>query len=352
MSLPTQTEINFLKNYLSTLFFIFLAYLIYTRSNFHFDFISGNVSIDFLNINLEILNVFYAIIGLYVVFLIPLYLKYPAESKARIVIGYFSKVIRGDNSYSEKEKTALLVWIVKLFFAPLMITWLTKHIFSLVNNWHGLLWNTWLLSGDFRIFFDTHFFWTAFSTILFIDVLFFTLGYLIEMPALKNTIKSVEPTILWWAVTIICYPPLNSFMSNSIWWYSTDFPSFWATWAHVFMNIGILVLMWIYARASLALWFKASNLTNRGIVAKWPYKYVRHPAYICKNTAWFIGGMPALYIAMTSDQYNTISVLTGLLWWTFLYYLRAITEENHLSADPEYRAYKKQVKYKFIPGVW
>jgi protein-S-isoprenylcysteine O-methyltransferase Ste14 len=38
--------------------------------------------------------------------------------------------------------------------------------------------------------------------------------------------------------------------------------------------------------------------------------------------------------------------------WAFIYYLRAMTEEAHLSADPDYVAYKKEVKYKFIPGIW
>ena len=40
-----------------------------------------------------------------------------------------------------------------------------------------------------------------------------------------------------------------------------------------------------YALASIALNFKSSNLTNRGIVARGPYAIVRHPAYITKNLA-------------------------------------------------------------------
>tara|TARA_Y100000031_G_C8029362_1_gene296404 strand:+ start:350 stop:499 length:150 start_codon:yes stop_codon:yes gene_type:complete len=34
-----------------------------------------------------------------------------------------------------------------------------------------------------------------------------------------------------------------------------------------------------------------------------------------------------------------------------LYYLRAWTEENHLSLDPDYLEYKTQVRWKFIPKV-
>jgi protein-S-isoprenylcysteine O-methyltransferase Ste14 len=32
--------------------------------------------------------------------------------------------------------------------------------------------------------------------------------------------------------------------------------------------------------------------------------------------------------------------------------MRAITEERHLSQDPDYIQYKKDVPYRFIPKVW
>jgi len=35
-----------------------------------------------------------------------------------------------------------------------------------------------------------------------------------------------------------------------------------------------------------------------------------------------------------------------------IYTVRALTEERHLMKDPEYRAYCKKVKYRFIPGVF
>jgi protein-S-isoprenylcysteine O-methyltransferase Ste14 len=41
----------------------------------------------------------------------------------------------------------------------------------------------------------------------------------------------------------------------------------------------------------------------------------------------------------------------GLVFMTGFYYIRAITEERHLMADPYYQAYCQQVKYRFIPGV-
>jgi protein-S-isoprenylcysteine O-methyltransferase Ste14 len=347
-----MTLLWFCKNYFSTLLFIFFAYIIYSHSSFYTNFINTSIHLDILNFTLYVPYIFYSIVVLYIIFLIPFYVIYPESSKARIVINYFCKVVSGDNSYSQREKTALLAWIVKLIFVPLMITWLSQHIFTTINNTQHLLENTDLISSNFLVFFNAHFFWTAFNLILFIDVLFFTLGYLIEIPKLKNTIKSVEPTLIGWAVVLLCYPPFNNYTGNFISWYSTDFPQFWNMYVHIVMNLFLLGLMGIYAWASFSLWLKASNLTNRGIIKKWPYKYIRHPAYICKNTAWLIWWIPMILVAFNNETLSLTSVLIGLWWWAFIYYMRAMTEENHLSMDPDYIEYKKQVPYKFIPKIW
>ena len=85
-------------------------------------------------------------------------------------------------------------------------------------------------------------------------------------------------------------------------WYSSDFPQFENSFAQIFFPTLILILMAIYSWASLSLGFKASNLTNRGIVSHGPYKYIRHPAYICKNLAWWLGGLPFLITALNKND--------------------------------------------------
>lgn len=346
--------LHFLKNYLSTCLFIVIAAVIYGNSNFHMNIFAWELRLNFIeDFSIKKTTILYGVYYLYFILLIPYYIFYNnIESKARIVIGYLKKVIVWDNSQSEIERTALLAWIVKIFFAPLMITWLSEHIFNMLNNLHSSYLGISLFSTDFLVFFNSNFFWTAFSLILFIDVLFFTLWYLLEAPFLKNTIRSVEPTIIGWAACIFCYPPFNSQVGKFIDWFSNDFPNFANMYVHIWMNLTILVLMGIYSRASFSLGFKASNLTNRGIVGHGPYKYIRHPAYICKNLAWLVGGIPMIYIALTQESLSIFTVLIGLGWWAGIYYLRSITEENHLSRDPDYVAYKKQVPYKFIPKVW
>jgi protein-S-isoprenylcysteine O-methyltransferase Ste14 len=204
-----------------------------------------------------------------------------------------------------------------------------------------------------RQLFDTWIFWAAFQAILFVDTFLFTIGYIIELPALKNRIKSVDPTFFGWAICLACYPPFNDLTGRFLQWQSSDFPQYHNDWAHFFANITLLVSLAVYSWASIALGFKASNLTNRGIVSRGPYLYVRHPAYAAKNFAWWIGAMPNLYLLFASGNLRQAAyAMFSLVAWTTIYALRAITEERHLLlANNGYAEYMARVRWRFIPGV-
>jgi protein-S-isoprenylcysteine O-methyltransferase Ste14 len=343
-----------LKNYLSTIFFILLIYGFYNSFSYFTTFFTATFTLQPLKFSIQSVDIFKWVIGLYILILPIFYLQSENKSKALIVIEYlFKKGKYFSYKANFEEKTSFLAWIVKAFWAPLMIFWLSEHIITMINKWVAL-YGTWpLWKINFLWFFDSYFFVFCFSFILFADVFFFTLWYLIESPKLKNTIKSVEPTLLWWAVALACYPPFNGYITSLIWWYSQDFPKFENISIHIGFNVAILLLMGIYSWASISLWFKASNLTNRGIVTKWPYRFVRHPAYIAKNLAWWIGGIPLMIEALQTNNYIFLSsIFFWLIWWSSIYFLRAWTEEQHLSKDPEYRKYKEKVRFRFIPWVF
>lgn len=346
--------INFLKNYLSTISFIIIAYFLFLDNSFYYNFLIKDFSFTFNFFSLNTLIVYQTIIISYIIFLIPFYIRYKEKSKARMIVEYIlNKVMNFKYKLHKEEKISILAWTVKLFFAPLMIVWFVWQVFTMTNNIYLSYNDLSILDYSFLVFFNKHFFWLALSIILFIDLIFFTIWYLIEIPVLKNKIKSVESTFLWWFVVLVCYPPFNTYTTSIIWWYSSDFPKFGNGNMHIILNLAILVFMWIYAWASFSLWLKASNLTNRWIVKKWPYKYVRHPAYFSKNLAWWIWGMPLLIGNIQSGQYrHFFIVLFSLSVWTFIYYMRAMTEEKHLSLDDDYVKYKKEVKYKFVPRVF
>lgn len=345
---------NFLKNYLSTILFLILAYVFFYNNKFYHDFLIKDFSFNFANFSINTLTIYKWIIIAYIVLLIPFYYIFKNKSKARIVLYYLYKKIKNINHKMQNEdKVSILAWSVKLFFAPLMIVWFTWQVFTMSNNMHLGYNDLSILNYSFYLYFQKHLFWWVMSIILFIDLIFFTIWYLIEIPSLNNKIKSVEPTFLWWFVVLVCYPPFNTHTTSIIWWYSTEFPKFANDFMHIALNSLILVSMWIYSWASFSLWLKASNLTNRWIVKKWPYKYVRHPAYFSKNIAWWIWWLPLLIWNLYTGQLkHFFIVLFSLSVWSYIYYMRAITEERHLSLDEDYIKYKKEVKYRFIPKVF
>ena len=243
------------------------------------------------------------------------------------------------NKVTSEQKTAILFGLVKLFFVPLMINFLINNYQGLGNYLSTALRHDYLLS---IIGFNTVLFPLLLSLLLIIDTAYFTFGYLVESNRLGNRVKSVDPTILGWIVALICYPPFNILVTNSIGWYANDHAFFYNSFLTFAMRLLILSLMIIYVWASVALGAKASNLTNRGIVARGPYRYVRHPAYVSKNLVWWLTLLPILKL---------VAVL-GMLVWSTIYYLRAVTEERHLRLDPDYKRYCQKVPYRFIPGIW
>ena len=209
-----------------------------------------------------------------------------------------------------------------------------------------------MLSADFISIFNSHLFWFLFKVILFLDVFFFTIGYLVELRLLNNEIRSVDPTLLGWAVALACYPPFNYLTGAILSTPMVDFPQFDSDFTHVVMNGILLFLMAVFTSASVALNFKASNLTHRGIVTGGPYRFVRHPAYACKNIAWWIGSVPLFLTSFHESHWQAFLVLMSVMGWTLIYTFRAITEEEHLnSVDGEYREYCTKVPYRFLPGV-
>ena len=125
----------------------------------------------------------------------------------------------------------------------------------------------------------------------------------------------------------------------------TTYPLFEQNIAATFvLRFVILLLFLVYGWATVSLGTKCSNLTNRGIVFHGAYKWVRHPAYIAKVSAWWLALLPIIFSFPEAGL--------AMLVWTALYFLRAITEERHLAKDPDYIEYCKQVPYRFIPKVY
>ena len=190
-------------------------------------------------------------------------------------------------------------------------------------------------------------------TLMFvIDVAFATVGYLLTMKPLDAHIRSATPYAAGWAAALICYPPFIMMNSGGPLDYQHD-ENAWVFWlqAHptALMAVGAVLvgLTAIYAWATVAFGLRFSNLTDRGILTHGPYAFTKHPAYLSKNAFWWISGLPFLVASHSLVDAIRNTVLMAAV--SGVYYWRAKTEEWHLSADPDYRAYASWMgKYGMI----
>ncbi|HYL88939.1 MAG TPA: isoprenylcysteine carboxylmethyltransferase family protein [Burkholderiales bacterium] len=289
----------------------------------------------------------------YAVLLLPYYSALPGvTSKARVAIGWLvGQFFDAERpAFRREEQQAFLALLLKFFFVPLMVNWLLGTAAEVSGHWRGLAAPA--SAGGFLAQFNAHLYLLAFRLLLAIDVFLFAVGYIVELPALRNEIRSVDPTVAGWVVCLACYPPFNGAFSAFFPWQPSDFPRFADPAVHVALNCLILAAMSVYAWASLALGVRASNLTNRGIVASGPYAWVRHPAYAAKNLAWWIGALPALTAGFTQSFGTGVWVLACVAAWSGLYVARALTEERHLLLIPNgYAQYMQTTRYRFFPGL-
>lgn len=280
----------------------------------------------------------------------------PRVSKSVRFFRILAKSIRAPASTIRRglepdDRLAVLSTILKAFFGPLMALSLMGFCTSAWVNGLAIM-EIGIPQGGLSALFNSVGFWFLMQVILFIDVFVFTIGYLVESRPLGNEIKSVDPTLLGWAAALLCYPPFNSVTGKVLGSPVSDFPQFDDPTVHIALNVALLILMAVYTSASVALGLKASNLTHRGIISRGPYSLVRHPAYVCKNLAWWIGALPAVTVALQESTVAGLLSVASVLGWTMLYVLRALTEEDHLrKVDRAYSAYADKVRYRFIPGL-
>jgi len=342
-----KTQIKKLKHYFLNVILIWLAILFYNTNSYCKNFLREETQITLIY-----LAIVYTIFGL-------IYYLWKSEdkihdTKGTIIFRALKRTLKeGDNylkAFNSKvkkplpkiekhEKNTLLFLLVKIFYLPIMLNFFFANYSSIRNQIPNLLdLNSIFTMTSFNILI----FPFLLTAIFLVDTLWFSFGYAIETKSLKNTVRSVEPTVFGWVVALACYPPFNGIFTKYVNWYANDYVVFYNDFLTVIIRIIIILLLMIYVGATLALGAKCSNLTNRGIVSKWPYSIVRHPAYISKNLAWWLTIMPVLSITAT------LSMAT----WSLIYHLRTITEERHLIKDLDYIKYCKKVKYRYIPGIY
>ena len=187
---------------------------------------------------------------------------------------------------------------------------------------------------------------TAFliAIMFMIDVCMATVGYLLTCKPLDSHIRSANPTLAGWVAALICYPPFVLMGAGGPLDYHAGGAE-WDMWTQGHTSIqwllgGWLVLLTaIYAWATVAFGIRFSNLTHRGILTHGPYRWTRHPAYLSKNLFWWFSALP--FLTLSGSLTDMVRNCAMLAVTNAVYYWRARTEEAHLSADPDYRAYSE-----------
>ena len=229
------------------------------------------------------------------------------------------------------------IWLIKAFWLALMQPYMMNNL-----NW---LFN---LDLKFVISRPIEWFWVANSMCFFIDLSYASVGYMMNFKLLNSQTRTAEPTFLGWFVAVMCYWPFwGALFYNYFFKYDTN------SWLSVFeirsfgwwlWFIIIIVLEFLYSMATVSAGIRFSNLTYRGLWNTGLYKYTKHPAYIFKNISWWFISMPFI----SSNPLSAIKLSLLLFGVNIIYYLRAKTEEKHLSHYPEYVEYALEMNNKSI----
>lgn len=285
-------------------------------------------------------------------------------SKNLLILGYLGRLLARPFHHDARparpdyrESQALMFLLIKLIYGPLMLHAVFLELERLPGFWFRLkLQSDWLTKLDI-------WYLLFISTIFLVDSSVFFFGYTSEAGWLGNRLRYCETDLFRILVCVACYEPFNLVTGHIagasyghfgiLYDRDLEHPMTW-----VLRGLAVLFLL-LMISTSLSLFTRASNLTNRGIVKHGPYALVRHPGYLAKNMFWlmtiiplFVPDTEALDFSWSAHALVCVGAAMGWLAWASLYFLRAITEEQFLSKDPEYVAYCQKVRYRFIPGVY
>ncbi len=251
--------------------------------------------------------------------------------------------IAGRNDWDKDEIFHhLRAWAVKGFFLAFMISIVPGGFRDIVNMDFAVVASNPVLLANALI-----------TGMFLVDVQFATVGYMLTMKPLDAHIRSANPYLAGWVAALMCYPPFI-LMNNGG---PLDYHIGTSDWAYWFQGQTLLLWIWggllvaltaIYAWATVAFGLRFSNLTHRGILTHGPYAFTKHPAYLSKNSYWWLATMPFLVTTgSTADMIRNTAILALV---SGIYYWRAKTEEKHLLSDPAYAEYAAWMdRYAIVP---
>jgi protein-S-isoprenylcysteine O-methyltransferase Ste14 len=227
-------------------------------------------------------------------------------------------------------KEYFLGWIIKGFFLPLMFVYFERNLEYLSGTATEKIFNSFTeFVGLFGRFATT------------VDLAFVSIGYILTFRLTDSHIRSPNPFVYGWVVTLFMYAPFFSLFGNRYLDYKDG-----SDWADMFgAGNEFLIYVWgtaiiltkvIWAWSNVSFGIRFSNLTHRGIITNGPYRWMRHPSYFFKNVSWWLIAVPFF---STEEPAMALRHSVLFLGINLIYFLRAKAEEAHLSEDPRYVEY-------------
>ncbi len=218
---------------------------------------------------------------------------------------------------------------VRCFFAPMMFGFLYDHIRAMPPAFSFSTPAALVASVT----------WWAF----FVDLVVGAIGYTLPAAVFRAGLKGVDTSVPGLFFCLVCYPPFwatidQRFLGHDDGYSWTDWlgasPLAWA-WAAL-----ICVALAVYLGAVLSLGFRFSNLLYKGLCDAGLYVVCRHPQYLGKLAFYWLTAVPFV------SRNGPLAALAGSLGMaavTWVYYMRAVTEERFLAQFPEYADYAARV---------
>ncbi len=191
----------------------------------------------------------------------------------------------------------------------------------------------------------------AYFFLMIIDGLFALIGYLATFKILDSDVRSTDSTITGWVSCLLCYTPFFEILLLGSVLKDLYYNPQWFVW---FQNYEWLMLVWgslatiamcTEAFTTMTFGIRFSNLTYRGLMSTGLFRYTKHPQYVSKLANRFLVFVPFLSLNGAGGVAWSLC-LFGLL--CLIYYIRARTEENHLSIHDDYVRYAELMNERSV----
>lgn len=263
---------------------------------------------------------------------------------------HFGNMLLGRFEHVDRDKVQahLKSLLLRAFFVPVMLSYILGNTALMVDGYDDFI-GSYMVDGQSgQAIIVLQFFVMVYFFLAVMDVLFAVIGYLFTLRLFDTHIRSTEPTFLGWFICIICYYPFFEIVLAPLLFDALYDNPKWDVWftglpTALVVLWGVLVMIGIGLESLTTLTFgmRFSNLTYRGVVTEGPFRLTKHPQYIFKMMNRFCVYMPFLSVLGFFDMLLGMVAFIGVC---FTYYLRAKTEENHLSRYPEYVEYAHWVE--------